>query len=109
MVIVARVDFGDDATVMSSCIASRYALCMTQFVTRISVTLAADIDQLVAEGVVESRSDAVRVGLRRLVAEHRRQRTADAIVEGYRVRPQRDGEVGWPDAATVGMIGDEPW
>ena len=45
------------------CIALRYAECMTQLVARIDADLAKSIDQLVAEGVVESRSDAVRKGL----------------------------------------------
>ena len=82
---------------------------MAQLVTRIGDELAAEVDALVADGVVESRSDAVRLGLRRIVDEHRRRSTAEAIVEGYRAWPQSDGEIGWPDAATVGMIADEPW
>ena len=110
MVVAARADVGDDTMALIRLrIAHRYALCMAQLVTRISDDLAAAVDALVADGVVASRSDAVRVGLCRLVAEHRRQRTADAIVEGYRARPQRAIEVGWPDAATIEMIADEPW
>ena len=62
-----------------------------------------------ADGVIESRSDAVRVGLRQVVDEHRRRRVADAIVAGYRATPQEPSELGWPDEATVAMIGEEPW
>ena len=82
---------------------------MAQLVTRISNELLAQVDELVAAGVIESRSDAVRVGLRQVVDQHRRRRIADAIVAGYRAQPQQPDEVGWPDEATVAMIGEEPW
>lgn len=82
---------------------------MTQLVTRIDTDLAESIDRLIAEGVVESRSDAVRKGLRALIEETRRRRTADAIIAGYTRHPQTDDEVPWADEATVRMIADEPW
>lgn len=82
---------------------------MTQLVTRIDEQLAALVDGLVAQGAVESRSDAVRRGLRALVDRHRRQQTADAIVRGYRDRPQTAEEIGWTDAASTRMIAEEPW
>lgn len=82
---------------------------MTQLVTRIDEDLASRIDELVAEGVVESRSDAVRRGLRVLIDQHRRRRTAEAIIGGYQTHPQTEEEVGWADEATYRMIGEEPW
>ena len=82
---------------------------MTQIVTRITTDLAESIDRLVAEGVVESRSDAVRKGLRALIEQSRRRRTAEAIISGYSLHPQSDDEVAWADRATVQMIADEPW
>ena len=82
---------------------------MTQLVTRIDGELAAQIDRLVAEGVVESRSDAVRQGLHALIDQTRRRRTAEAIIAGYTERPQGDHEIAWADEATVRMIADEPW
>jgi Arc/MetJ-type ribon-helix-helix transcriptional regulator len=82
---------------------------MAQLVARVSDELLARVDDLVAEGVITSRSDAVRLGLHRLVDEHLRSQIADAIVAGYRAHPQVVGEIGWPDAATVAMIADEPW
>lgn len=87
----------------------RYAELMAQLVTRIDESLAAQLDQLVTEGVYESRSEAVRQGLRYLVDQHRRNGVGNAISEGYRHHPQQPGEVGWSDAATVAMITDEPW
>ncbi|MEX1005147.1 MAG: ribbon-helix-helix domain-containing protein [Acidimicrobiia bacterium] len=82
---------------------------MTQLVARIDNDLAESIDQLVAEGVVESRSDAVRKGLQALIEQTRRRRTAEAIITGYTDHPQTADEVAWADQATVRMIADEPW
>lgn len=82
---------------------------MTQLVTRVNDDLVSLVDQLVEEGVVESRSDAVRCGLRVLVDQQRRLRIGEAVVQGYRDRPQNEEEVGWADIATVEMIREEPW
>ena len=82
---------------------------MTQLVTRIDEDLAALVDELIVAGIVESRSDAVRRGLRALIDHHQRRRTAELIVNGYRNEPQTDEQVGWADEATVRLIGDEPW
>ena len=82
---------------------------MAQLVTRIDDNLAALLDDLIADGVVESRSDAVRRGLHALIDQHRRRRTAEAIIRGYRDRPQVDEDVAWADQATIQMIRDEPW
>lgn len=82
---------------------------MTQLVARIDDDLARSIDRLIAEGVVESRSDAVRKGLQALIDSTRRRRTADEIIAGYTQQPQTENEVAWADQATVQMIADEPW
>jgi Arc/MetJ-type ribon-helix-helix transcriptional regulator len=87
----------------------RYTSCMAQLVTRVSEELLAAVDALVAAGVIESRSDAVRIGLRHVVDDHRRRRMADEIVAGYRAQPQAPSDVGWPDEATVAMVAEEPW
>ena len=82
---------------------------MAQLVARIDDGLARSLDELVAAGVVASRSEAVRLGLIELVRRYRRQQIGNQIVEGYRAKPQSDAEVGWADAASVQMIADEPW
>ena len=82
---------------------------MAQLVTRIDDDLAAQVDDLVAAGEFESRSDAVRRGLTSLVDEHRRRRIGKVIVDGYLRHPQTEHDVGWSDAATAAMIADEPW
>ncbi len=82
---------------------------MTQFVTRVEDGLAREVDLLVTEGVVGSRSAAVRLGLEGLVDRHRRRRIGQSIVDGYLRHPQTESEVGWADEATRRMIADEPW
>ena len=67
------------------------------------------VDRLVEEGVVASRSEAVRLGLERLVDRERRRRIGQAIVEGYTRLPQTDEELDWADAATRDMFAEESW
>lgn len=71
--------------------------------------LAAAVDELVAAGVVESRSEAVRLGLQRLVDRHRRAEIGARIVDGYRTRPQSEADVAWADDSSLRMIAEEPW
>jgi Arc/MetJ-type ribon-helix-helix transcriptional regulator len=82
---------------------------MTQLVARVDDGLARAVDELVEAGVVASRSEAVRVGLRALVDRHARARIGARIVEGYRAVPQSDADGGWADEASIRMIADEPW
>jgi len=80
-----------------------------QFVTRVSDDLAAAIDSLVAEGVFDSRSDAVRAGLTDIIERRRRAAIGEAIAAGYRQVPQTPDESAWTDAASAAMIAEEPW
>lgn len=82
---------------------------MAQIVTRVEDDLAIEVDQLVADGVVSSRSEAVRIGLRTLTDQHRRRRIGEAIVAGYEAIPQTDAEQRSTRAATERMIAEEPW
>lgn len=82
---------------------------MLQVVTRIDAELESRVDELVAAGIVKSRSDAVRCGLRALVDHHRRRLTGNAIVQGYLKHPQSDEEVGWSDDDSIAMIAAESW
>lgn len=82
---------------------------MSQLVTRIDDDLARQLDELVAEGVVESRSDAVRTALRELIDRHRRRRIAEADVAAYLEQPQTEEELAGVDEAARRMIEDEPW
>ena len=82
---------------------------MAQLVTRVDDDLAAAVDRLVEAGVFASRSEAVRLGLERLVDRCRRDEIGGRIVRGYRERPQSDAEVAWADESSVRMIAEEPW
>jgi Arc/MetJ-type ribon-helix-helix transcriptional regulator len=82
---------------------------MSQLVTRLTEELLADVDQLVADGVVASRSDAVRAGLQALVERHRRQLVGQRIVAGYQGVPQTPEELTGLDEATAALVGEEPW
>jgi Arc/MetJ-type ribon-helix-helix transcriptional regulator len=82
---------------------------MAQFVTRVDEDLAREVDRLVEDGVVRSRSAAVRLGLEALVDKQRRHRIGRSIVEGYTRQPQTEADVGWADEATIRMIAEEPW
>jgi Arc/MetJ-type ribon-helix-helix transcriptional regulator len=82
---------------------------VAQLVTRIPDGLAAEVDSLVEEGVVASRSEAVRLGLERLVDRERRRRIGQAIVDGYTRQPQTEDELLWTDEDTRRMIEEEPW
>jgi metal-responsive CopG/Arc/MetJ family transcriptional regulator len=80
-----------------------------QLVTRLDDELAAKLDRFVAEGAVRNRSEAVRLGLERIIDEHRRTQTGAAIVDAYRRQPQTDDELAGLDQATHALVEEEPW
>jgi metal-responsive CopG/Arc/MetJ family transcriptional regulator len=82
---------------------------VSQIVTRVDDDLARDLDALVAEGLVESRSDAVRQALRAFIDRHRRRRNAEADIAAYTAMPQTEEELWGVDEATRRMIEEEPW
>jgi Arc/MetJ-type ribon-helix-helix transcriptional regulator len=77
---------------------------MAQVVTRLDDRLVADLDVLVAEGFVASRSEGVRVALEKLLDEQRRRRIGAEIVAGYERQPQTDEELVWAEQATRASI-----
>ena len=82
---------------------------MHLLVTRIDDELVRGIDVLVADGVAESRSDAVRTALRELVDRHGRRRIAEATIAAYTEQPQTEEEFRGVDEAARRMIEEEPW
>lgn len=82
---------------------------MTQVVARVDDELVAEVDELVEAGVVASRSEAVRVALRRLVDTHHRLEIGRRIVAGYREFPQDEDLETWARRAAEAMIDAEPW
>lgn len=91
------------------CNAPGYASGVAQLVTRIPDSLAEELDRLVEQGVVSSRSEAVRLGLERLIDRERRRQIGQAIVDGYRRIPVTEEELEWADAATRDMMTEESW
>jgi Arc/MetJ-type ribon-helix-helix transcriptional regulator len=82
---------------------------MAQLVTRVDDRLVEEIDALIADGRVTNRSEAVRLGLERLIDEHRRTQIGVEIAEAYRRQPQTDEELAGLDAATRALVEEEPW
>ncbi|HEX3693427.1 MAG TPA: ribbon-helix-helix protein, CopG family [Solirubrobacteraceae bacterium] len=82
---------------------------MAQVVTRIDDKLVADLDGLVADGFVASRSEAVRMALEQLVDQHRKQRVAAEIVAGYERCPETEEELAGFDRKTRALVAEEPW
>jgi Arc/MetJ-type ribon-helix-helix transcriptional regulator len=82
---------------------------MAQLVTRLDDKLVAAVDELVESGVVGNRSEAMRMGLERLVEEHRRRRIGAEIVAGYERFPETDEELAQAEQATRALIEEEPW
>lgn len=82
---------------------------MAQVVTRLDDKLVADLDGLVADGFVANRSEAMRMGLEKLVDEHRRQQIGAEIIAGYERCPETDEEIAQAEQATRALIEEEPW
>ena len=82
---------------------------MAQVVARLDDALLAEVDRMVSEGVFDSRSDAIRIALRRVIDDRRRKAIGDEILAGYRRIPETAEELAWAEAATIAMIDEEPW
>ena len=82
---------------------------MAQFVTRLEDALSDRVDTLVAAGVLASRSEAVRLGLERIVDELEREAVGRQIVEGYRRMPLTEEELAWAEESLEEMVSEEPW
>lgn len=81
----------------------------TQIAVRISDELLQTIDDMIEQGLVESRADAVRQALGRMVDQIERLRIDRAIVEGYRRTPATEDEQAAAQAALRKSIEDETW
>ncbi len=77
--------------------------------TRFSDEELALIDNLVKEGVGESRSAVIRQGVHDLAEAVRRSRVGAAIADSYRVTPQAAEDDELAMASAVAMTEAEPW
>lgn len=80
-----------------------------QIAVRIPDDLAAELQRLVDRGAHATTAEAVRAGIRLVVAHERRKQVDAAIVDGYRRHPPTAADEGWADAAGRDMIAEEPW
>ena len=78
-------------------------------VIRIPQGLVASIDDLIARGRFSTRAELVRRAVADLVEAERRKAVGEAIVEGYRPRPQTAGDLAEATAWATTSIHDEPW
>lgn len=82
---------------------------MAQMITRVSNELIVKVDKLVEEGVVATRSEAIRMGLEQLVTRYEHERIGRQIVEAYQLTPQTEEELAGLTRSTIALIEEEPW
>lgn len=80
-----------------------------QIAVRLPGELLAQLDELVARGVFESRAAAVRAGIEAITAADRRRAIDRALLEGYRRIPPTDVEEVAAVASLSEAIAEEPW
>ena len=80
-----------------------------QVPTRFHDDELAALDELVADGVADSRSEAVRLAVARLSDTHRRSKIGAAIAASYAQMPQSDEEHDWSLANAAALTEAEPW
>lgn len=77
--------------------------------TRFSDDELALIDELVDEGVGESRSAVIRQGVYQLADSVRRAKVGRVIAASYRSHPQTEGDDELAMASAVALTEAEPW
>ena len=80
-----------------------------QIAVRIPDELAESLEDLVSNGVFETKAEAVRAALEELVEAERRRRVGELIADGYRRIPQDDDDVEAARMAAIRSIEEEPW
>ena len=67
------------------------------------------LDELVADGVAESRSQVIRFAVAEFADTHRRRKIGEAIAAAYREVPQSNEEQAWAHANAMALTEAEPW
>jgi Arc/MetJ-type ribon-helix-helix transcriptional regulator len=80
-----------------------------QIAVRLPEELLAEVDELVARGVYESRAAAVRAGLEAVTESERRRQVDRAVIAGYRRVPAGEAELEAAVASLRDAIIEEPW
>ena len=77
--------------------------------TRFTDEELALIDELVTEGIGDSRSAVIRQGVHQLADAVRRARIGEAIAQSYRERPQTTEDDDHAMANAIALTEAEPW
>jgi Arc/MetJ-type ribon-helix-helix transcriptional regulator len=80
-----------------------------QIAVRLPEELLAEVDELVARGIYDSRAAAVRAGLEAVADSQRRRQIDRAVIEGYRRIPAGETEHEAAVASLRDAILDERW
>jgi Arc/MetJ-type ribon-helix-helix transcriptional regulator len=80
-----------------------------QIAVRIPDELAKSLEELVSRGAFETKAEAIRAALDRLIETERRRRVGELIADGYRRIPQEDEDVEAARHAAIRSIEEEPW
>ncbi len=80
-----------------------------QVPTRFREDELAALDQLVADGVADSRSETIRLAVARLHDQHRRARIGQEIAAAYRAVPQTPEELDWAMESADDLATEELW
>ena len=80
-----------------------------QLAIRIPESLVAQLDDLVARGIYDSRAAAVRAGVEAIIELERRHGIDRAVIDGYRRIPPTQAERDSALASLREAILDEPW
>ena len=77
--------------------------------TRFTDAELALIDELVEDGVGESRSAVIRLGVRHLAETVDRRRVGASIAQSYREHPQTSDDDDLAMASAIALTEAEPW
>jgi Arc/MetJ-type ribon-helix-helix transcriptional regulator len=80
-----------------------------QIAVRLPEGLLERLDELIEQGVYESRAAAVRAGIEVITEQEHRRRVDEAIAEGYRRIPETEWEIESAIISLRDSIREEPW
>ena len=81
----------------------------TQLAIRLPDDLLRDLDWLIVRLNYDSRAEAMREALVKLIDQERRREIGEQIVEGYRRMPQTEEEIASAYESLRQSIDEEPW
>lgn len=80
-----------------------------QIAVKLSDELLEAVDRLVSSQRFASRSDIVRAGLQRMIADDADATLDRAFVDGYARHPESDSDLRRVTTLAIESIDDEPW